>query len=54
MVYWTWTPKIPNYLTGLELILCYSGVRLEKYLDYLTVFGLTLWYIGHRLEKHLE
>ena len=42
-----------NYLTELEMILWYIGLRLDKCSDYLTGFELVLLYIGLRLEKHL-
>ena len=53
MIYWIWTQKYLNYLTGLGLNLSYITVRLEKYSDDLTGFELALWYIGLGLEKHL-
>ena len=31
MIYWTWTRKTLEYLTGLGLILLFFGARLEKY-----------------------
>ena len=38
--------KYLNSLTGIGLILRYTGTILEKYSDYLTGFGLILWYNG--------
>ena len=56
--HWTWTmlwlQKYLNYLTRLELILWYIGLRIEKYSGYFTEFGIILWYIGLELEKHLN
>ena len=43
-----------NHLTGLNLILWYIGVTLEKYLDHLPRLGLILWFIFVGLEKHLK
>ena len=50
--HWTWTWKMSDFLTGLELTIWYTGLWRVKHLNYLTGLELILYYVGVWLEKY--